>query len=564
MRSRFGQHSGGDLLPRTSPQGLAAADKRGAIIGVGTAAAYRRSSVGGAAHSSSRGRAAALLACAGLLLLFLVARPRWTAGGGRRGGGSGSGDAAAALYAGANVTLFRISGRAAPLAPPPRGALDDAVLRAAVEACARARDEYVWIDAAAAAVVAAPDFETAVKGRPCPLVDISLGGEHRSIGLCTDAALYMHTLGARLVPAPGAALPLRVYEAACAPARTARMSLEVMHEAWWPARPPVAAGGAAAAGGESSAAGDLTPGAADATGAAVEVATASSNSSNSSSNSNGTSNSSSSTTAEAPAQQPPQQQQDKQQQEQQQPPSPDRSSPSSSSSSSSSQHYYIFAPNFENAYASDRPLHAAADLVVCKAAACAALFAPYLRDIGGRAKIVLTGACANKGAVRRVCVKRRPLPSAAPWPAAPRLPRRPPVRARPLTERPATNVFPLSLFGKQQPGHTAIDPTTAPLPSGGAAGGAAGAEALHHKDFDSFLHVRGKSGLKHTAQLLECWARHPEWPRLTVVGPLPNEQVNLTAAKRYLAAKNIVVPRPGVPDGACVLLLDRLREGAYV
>jgi hypothetical protein len=33
----------------------------------------------------------------------------------------------------------------------------------------------------------------------------------------------------------------------------------------------------------------------------------------------------------------------------------------------------------------------------------------------------------------------------------------------------------------------------------------------------------GKSGLKHTRQLLECWKRHPRLPHLTIVGDLtPN------------------------------------------
>lgn len=53
-------------------------------------------------------------------------------------------------------------------------------------------------------------------------------------------------------------------------------------------------------------------------------------------------------------------------------------------------------------------------------------------------------------------------------------------------------------------GHTAVDP---------AALSPAGVQ-----DYGRFLHVRGKSELKHTAQLLDCWARHPDWPTLTVIG----------------------------------------------
>ena len=37
------------------------------------------------------------------------------------------------------------------------------------------------------------------------------------------------------------------------------------------------------------------------------------------------------------------------------------------------------------------------------------------------------------------------------------------------------------------------------------------------KDYDAFVHVAGKSGLKHTRELLEAWLAHPEFPRLTVI-----------------------------------------------
>lgn len=68
----------------------------------------------------------------------------------------------------------------------------------------------------------------------------------------------------------------------------------------------------------------------------------------------------------------------------------------------------------------------------------------------------------------------------------------------------------------------------------------------------SVLHVRGKSGLKHTKQLLDCWVQHPEWPQLTVIGPMPNEQISGADAKRYMAAPNIRVPKPGRQQGECV------------
>lgn len=48
---------------------------------------------------------------------------------------------------------------------------------------------------------------------------------------CTDAAIYMHLLGARLLPGPEA-LPMDAYAAACSPTATARLFLEAMHEEW--------------------------------------------------------------------------------------------------------------------------------------------------------------------------------------------------------------------------------------------------------------------------------------------------------------------------------------------
>jgi hypothetical protein len=63
------------------------------------------------------------------------------------------------------------------------------------------------------------------------------------------------------------------------------------------------------------------------------------------------------------------------------------------------------------------------------------------------------------------------------------------------------------------------------------------------------LHVRGKSSLKHSKELLECWLGHPEWPQLVFVGPVPNPQVNMTLAKRVAAAANIRVMASGPVTG---------------
>ncbi len=57
-------------------------------------------------------------------------------------------------------------------------------------------------------------------------------------------------------------------------------------------------------------------------------------------------------------------------------------------------------------------------------------------------------------------------------------------------------------------------------------------------DYQKFLHLAGRSTLKNTGLLLELWARHPEWPRLTLVQHPSNapKQVpgNIELISRYL------------------------------
>jgi hypothetical protein len=262
---------------------------------------------------------------------------------------------------------------------------------------------------------------TAVAPAACLGAPLALNPPHlpHPLASCTDAAIYMHTLGARLLPGPEA-LPLAAYAAACPPASTARMFLEPMPEQWLAPSRRGKRGGAPGA-----------PG------------------------------------------------------------------------------VHVFAPNFENAYASDKELHAAADLVLCKVKRCKELFAPYLKALGSEAGVMYTGGrCGPRwrwapgvgaaamqllaGGTAADTRRRAGAPSPPPRPA----------------------------------GHTAIDPASAPAgapasePAAPAAATAAAAAPPlpASPDYGSFLHVRGKSELKHTAQLLDCWSRHPEWPTLTVLG----------------------------------------------
>lgn len=50
----------------------------------------------------------------------------------------------------------------------------------------------------------------------------------------------------------------------------------------------------------------------------------------------------------------------------------------------------------------------------------------------------------------------------------------------------------------------------------------------------TFLHVKGTSKLKHTSEVLQCWAKQPNFPQLTVVGNFSWDE-----AKPYQDALNI-------------------------
>ncbi|KAJ3220458.1 hypothetical protein HDU81_011404 [Chytriomyces hyalinus] len=42
------------------------------------------------------------------------------------------------------------------------------------------------------------------------------------------------------------------------------------------------------------------------------------------------------------------------------------------------------------------------------------------------------------------------------------------------------------------------------------------------QDFNTFFHSYGYSTAKSSAQILECWMRHPEWPKLVMIGNRPD------------------------------------------
>jgi glycosyltransferase involved in cell wall biosynthesis len=77
------------------------------------------------------------------------------------------------------------------------------------------------------------------------------------------------------------------------------------------------------------------------------------------------------------------------------------------------------------------------------------------------------------------------------------------------------------------------------------------------------IHVKGKSGLKQTKVVLDCWAQHPEFPTLVVVGKASKEELSPSAR----AAQNIIyyppLPREDgkLEAGSVELLIepDRLR-----
>ncbi|WIA34467.1 hypothetical protein OEZ86_012798 [Tetradesmus obliquus] len=181
----------------------------------------------------------------------------------------------------------------------------------------------------------------------------------------------------------------------------------------------------------------------------------------------------------------------------------------------------VYAPNFEQVFGYDREAHMRMQLVLCKVQRCQQLMQQYLNDIGSSAQLLYTGHTSLD-----------------------------PLAFSPQHQQLRTAS---RAAGLQQPGSSSSSSSS----NDGAASMplAAAAEPL------AALHVRGKSSLKHTKQLLDCWLSHPEWPRLTVVGPFPNEQVSLQMTKEALAAGNIAMPRPGKAAGPGWPQFDPLPQG---
>jgi len=155
-------------------------------------------------RSTAHGRTAlvALVATLALLVLALTASSRWnhhqpsllyhqSAAHGpppitllSTAAAHSDGDARAAALATApplHVTI-RLPGAPRPL-PFPSPSINDALLRAVVEECAKRQETYILVAGTEGAVVASTDFFASVSSRRCPPVDIMLAAEHRSIGL---------------------------------------------------------------------------------------------------------------------------------------------------------------------------------------------------------------------------------------------------------------------------------------------------------------------------------------------------------------------------------------------
>jgi hypothetical protein len=81
-----------------------------------------------------------------------------------------------------------------------------------------------------------------------------------------------------------------------------------------------------------------------------------------------------------------------------------------------------------------------------------------------------------------------------------------------------------------------------------------------HADFSQFLHVKGDSGTKHTAELLECWLQHPEFPLLTIIGHTSFKDNTVQTIMKG-GVKNVrVLPEPAEDEIATAAVRDMARR----
>jgi hypothetical protein len=186
--------------------------------------------------------------------------------------------------------------------------------------------------------------------------------------------------------------------------------------------------------------------------------------------------------------------------------------------------------NSEHMWEADAGHHAAMDAFLCKTRFCAALLKAHVKARGWRGEVRLMGhASSDPTADLPAGVQRDEVGSLSGWVAFgwlvgwlvhPHTSRQPTLKEGTLHARPPPRHPP----PRQAPG---------------------------------FLHVKGKSGLKHTRQLLECWGGRPDLPMLHVVGRFTWDEVEGVAA-----AKNIRL-YPNVGLGGVLWVGVGWCEGAW-
>lgn len=115
-------------------------------------------------------------------------------------------------------------------APDESFAVDDSLVQQIVQRCMQQQDTFIWVQQRQVAVW----DDTKLHLRPggldqrCGLFHIPLAGSDRSIGLCTDAALYVQLLGGWIAPASQHGLQ---HAQACG-LKSAVLFLEPLYDSW--------------------------------------------------------------------------------------------------------------------------------------------------------------------------------------------------------------------------------------------------------------------------------------------------------------------------------------------